>query len=61
MRFVVKPARRGLLRRAQWCFLIVADNGEPIATSETYSNRGDAIATAELIRAQAADATIDAH
>ena len=34
-------------------FVIIADNGEPIATSETYKNKKDCIRTATLIKEKA--------
>lgn len=46
--FEVKRAKRGRLRRPQWVAVISAANGEPLFTSETYTNRGDAIHAAEV-------------
>ena len=41
--------RAGLLRR-QWAFRFVGGNGEIVAQSETYRNKLDAIAAANLVR-----------
>lgn len=59
MKFVIRTARRGLLRRSQLYFTIVAKNGEVLATSETYSNRGDLDSTIEMIKANAAFARVE--
>ena len=49
MRFVIKRARRGVLRRPQWTFVLVASNGETIAVGETYNNAADCADTVDRI------------
>lgn len=49
MKFVIKRARRGRLRRAQWTFVLVAANGETVAVGETYNNASDCAATVARI------------
>jgi len=41
--------RAGLLKKS-WAFRFVADNGEKVAQSETYSRRLDAENAARLVR-----------
>ena len=54
MRFELYRARRGLLRRTQWRWRLIASNGRIIATGgEGYNNRRDALAI------RPADATAD--
>jgi len=48
MRFVIVRSR--LPRRQRWRWLIVADNGRTLASSEAYTNRGDAAAAIETVR-----------
>jgi hypothetical protein len=45
---IVKPAKRWFGAK-RWRFIIQADNGETIATSETYANRVDAEHTLGLL------------
>lgn len=45
----IQVFRAGLLKR-QWAFRFVADNGEKVAQSETYRNRGDAVGAAFLVK-----------
>jgi len=42
-------SRRGI-RGRRWYFRIVAVNGEPVAQSEGYHNRQDALSTIRLLR-----------
>lgn len=49
MKFVIKRARRGVLRRNQWTFVLVAANGETVAVGETYNNASDCAATVDRI------------
>jgi uncharacterized protein YegP (UPF0339 family) len=58
MRFIVKPARRGRLRRKQHRVILVADNGETLLSSEGYNNETDALAMVKLVQRDAADAPI---
>lgn len=55
MKIVVSQSRRRL--RQRWHFVIVAENGETVATSENYVRRIDAVATAE--RLAGADLTVE--
>lgn len=48
MRFVLVRSR--LPRRQRWRWLIVADNGRTLASSEAYTNRADALAAVEIVR-----------
>lgn len=50
-------SRRGLLGR-RYYFRIRAKNGEPIAHSEAYQNRGDCSAIAYTMREQLFDADL---
>lgn len=50
--------RRSIFGKRRFYFRLVADNGEPVAQSEGYSNRADCAATAMLIRAKSFDAEI---
>lgn len=59
MKFVIRRARRGLLKRSQWTFRIVADNGETIAAGETYNNRLDCKRAVALIMREAATAEVE--
>ena len=45
----VEVFRAGLLRK-QWAFRFVGANGEPVAQSETYKNKADAISAANLVK-----------
>jgi uncharacterized protein YegP (UPF0339 family) len=56
MRFVIVRSR--LPRRQRWRWLIVADNGRTLASSESYTNRGDALAAVEIVRNNAYAAPI---
>lgn len=58
MKFVIKPARRGRMRRNQWRVELVAQNGETLLTSETYNNIGDAQRMCGLVKAFAPEAPI---
>lgn len=58
MKFVIEPRKRGRMRRPQWQFRIVADNGETLATSEGYNNRTDAEDAVRLIWNDAGSAKI---
>jgi uncharacterized protein YegP (UPF0339 family) len=49
---------RRTLRGKRWFFTIKASNGEPIAQSEAYHNRGDAYDTAQLLRSKLFDAQL---
>jgi uncharacterized protein YegP (UPF0339 family) len=46
-------------RGRRWFFTIVASNGEPLAQSEAYHNRGDAVGTAYTLRRELFDAEIE--
>ena len=46
------------LRGKRWYFRVRADNGEVIAQSEGYHNRGDARSTAQRMRDELAKASI---
>jgi uncharacterized protein YegP (UPF0339 family) len=50
--------RRNWLGRKEWRFRIKGANGEPLAQSEGYHNRSDAVATAQLLRARLFDAAV---
>lgn len=50
--------RKTLMRGRQWYFRVKATNGETIAHSEGYKNRGDCISTAQTLRARLFDAVI---
>ncbi len=56
MRFVIVRSR--LPRRQRWRWLIVADNGRTLASSETYTNRGDCEAAIDIVRNNAYAAPI---
>lgn len=56
MKIEVYPRRTLFGRR--WFFRIKAGNGETIAQSESYHNRGDAMDTARLLRGGVFDAVI---
>ena len=58
MRWIVKPAKRGRLRRKQTRVVLVADNGEPLLYSEGYNNETDLLAMIELVRNNAPDAPV---
>ncbi len=58
MRWIVKPAKRGLLKRNQHRVLLVADNGRTLLSSETYANSTDALAMIKLVQRDAADAPV---
>lgn len=49
MKIVIFPKRK-LFRGTQWFFHVAADNGEIIAQSEGYQNRGDCVTTAQSLR-----------
>ena len=54
MRFELYRARRGLLRRTQWRWRLIARNGRILAVSaEGYNNRRDALSAIVSIRAEA--------
>jgi uncharacterized protein YegP (UPF0339 family) len=42
--------RKSLLGKPKWYFRIRASNGEPIAQSEGYSRRLDAVSTAQSLK-----------
>jgi uncharacterized protein YegP (UPF0339 family) len=48
MRFVLVRSR--LPRRQRWRWLIVADNGRTLASSEFYTNRADALDAIDIVR-----------
>jgi len=48
MRFVIVRSR--LPRRQRWRWLIVADNGRTLASSEFYTNRADALDAIDIVR-----------
>jgi len=48
MRFVIVRSR--IPRRQRWRWLIVADNGRTLASSEAYTNRGDCEAAIDIVR-----------
>lgn len=50
-------SRRGLKGR-RWYFRVRATNGEPIAQSEGYHNRADAMSTIRLLRGGLAKAEV---
>jgi uncharacterized protein YegP (UPF0339 family) len=56
MRFVLVRSR--LPRRQRWRWLIVADNGRTLASSEAYTNRADCEAAVEIVRNHAHAAPI---
>lgn len=58
MKFVVKRARRGRLRRNQWTFRMIADNGEDIGGGETYNNRLDCEKAVSIVIYEAHDAEV---
>lgn len=59
MEFELYRAKRGLLRRNQWRWRLIADNGRVIATSgESYNNRSDAFAIIGRIKRLAAESHI---
>ena len=59
MKFVIRRARRGLLKRNQWMFRIVAANGRVLAVSESYNNRADCEQTVAGIIFEARDAPVE--
>lgn len=61
MKFVVKTTepRNPEITRPETYFVLVADNGEPVATSETYVDQRSALDTIDAIRRRAAGATIE--
>ncbi len=58
MRFEVVTAKRGVMRRNQYFFRVVADNGAVLAHSESYNNRMDVMNAVEVIRGAAKDAEV---
>lgn len=44
--------------KQKWYFTIIAENGEPIATSETYHNLQDCLDTISTIRGKAEKANL---
>lgn len=50
--------RRGRFGRRQWRFVLIARNGEVIATSEHYQSVGAALGGIEAVRALAPDASV---
>lgn len=62
IKFVIKPARRGVLRRKQTMFDIVAANGNIYAWSEGYNNPADCeTAVQRIIDEIQADAVAVVH
>lgn len=57
-RWIIKPAKRGRLRRNQRRVVFVADNGETLLSSESYNNEQDALAMIKLVQQHAADAPV---
>lgn len=55
---IVLFSRKRLLKRPLWYFRIVARNGEPVAQSEGYSRRIDAMQTAHLLKEKLAGAPV---
>jgi uncharacterized protein YegP (UPF0339 family) len=53
MKFEIRRASGG-----QYYWRIVASNGQVLATSETYYNKGDAQSAAEIVKRGAAGAPI---
>jgi uncharacterized protein YegP (UPF0339 family) len=51
-------SRRSLVGRKRWYFRVRAGNGEPIAQSEGYSRRVDAVGTAHLLKTGLANAEV---
>lgn len=51
------PKRWPLRRPQRWYWLVIARNGRVLAGSETYHNRGDAIAAARLLGVPVEDET----
>ena len=58
MKIVKGSPRRGLLRRRQHDFRLVADNGNVFATSESYNNVEDRDAAIDTIQREAAGARV---
>jgi uncharacterized protein YegP (UPF0339 family) len=58
MKVELKRGRRGVMRRNQWFFRVVADNGKTLAHSETYNNRADALAAVASMRVALAHAEL---
>lgn len=57
LEFELYRAKRGLLRRTQWRWRLIAGNGKTIAESgESYNNRSDAMEMIGKIKRLAADA-----
>lgn len=59
MKFVIKRARRGVLRRRQWTFRMIAGNGQDVGGGETYNNKADCAAAVDLIIGEAARADVE--
>lgn len=59
MEFELYRSKRGLFRRTQWRWRLIAGNGRVIATSgESYNNRSDAKSIISTIKSQVAGANI---
>ncbi|GGQ71259.1 YegP family protein [Couchioplanes azureus] len=54
MKFVLKNTSNGQVR-----FNLVADNGQVVATSETYTRKSSAMDTIESIKRSTGSATVD--
>ena len=55
---VIEVFERRTIRGKRWYFRVKAGNGETIAQSEGYKNRGDCIGTATLMRSRLFDAVM---
>jgi uncharacterized protein YegP (UPF0339 family) len=51
-------SRRNLIGSKRWFFRIRAMNGEPVAQSEGYSRRVDAVATAHSLKSKLVNAEV---
>jgi hypothetical protein len=51
-------SRRSVLRGKRWYFRVKSTNGEIVAQSEAYQNKGDCIGTAHTMRARLFDASL---
>jgi uncharacterized protein YegP (UPF0339 family) len=54
-------SRRNWLGKLRWYFTIKGANGEPVAQSESYNRKADAVTTAYSLRAKMFDARIVAE
>lgn len=50
--------RRDRLGRMRWRWSLIAKNGEPVASSETYNSEASALHGIDAVKALAADATV---